>query len=59
MLGHLGLQIGLQHRLADPGQQPVRPDQRHPFGPGLLDQLGRELHIQPARRLVLIVVGHV
>ncbi|MBO2443863.1 hypothetical protein J4557_40710 [Actinomadura nitritigenes] len=59
MIGHLGFQRGLQHGLGDPGRQPVRPDQRHPLGPGLRGQLSSELDLQTTSGLVLVVVGHV
>ena len=46
MLIQLGIQRRFQHRLRQLSQQPVRPDQRHPIRPGLIDQLPRNPHIE-------------
>jgi hypothetical protein len=43
VLGALRFQGGLQHRLSQPGQQTVRPDQLHALSAGPFHQLAGKL----------------
>ena len=59
MLGQLGLQRRLQHRLGQPGQQPAGPHQAHPLGVSPGHQLGRQLLQRARARRVLLHINSV
>lgn len=62
VLGHLGFQAGLEDHLRQPAQQPVRPAQSRPFGPGLRGELPSQLLVElvptgpTSRRIVTVSV---